>query len=584
MRSKATVLRLAHCFWGLFGPFVCGSALAQPQTKPAPTTPSPTQPAARQEDAAKGSRATSSGTWTTVEGRIVGIEDGKLVVDVGGRAGATAGLTAELWRPLRLKNPATGRTVEDRYRIGALRITEALEVMSFAEPEGEPRRPPAPGDIVVVRVERPAPAAPTPTAHAAAESAAAPAPANDADAAAVTALIESLRGKSPEQRISEMRAWIERNARNRFARSIAEELATLQRLVASRSQRETEASAAPLAPSAPVEPELLRFMRPGSGLAGEELEFGLEIGGDVRGAVLHTRHAREVAYASTRMTESGTRYWVATVPAERVQAPVLEYFIEAVRPDGTAVPMVGSPEAPLRIHTPSRPTPTPPTAHHSIASIYTDYADYNRLRGNDWLSQTEGFFGMRFQELGVRAVRTGFGVYRGQGGSIQELDIEKLDPRAVGLTYGYLEGEIGVSRIVSIVGRLSVGLGEDGVTGGGQAHLRIGNDLETNLLVGGEVLGGIGLRGTAQLELSPKGLVPVMIRTEVTNQPAGIAAHSLGPNPTTAQAASDVGGRIILQAGYRIVPALVVFGRVSGEGRTINHAGPGFGGGFTFEW
>lgn len=560
---------------GLFALLAPATALAQP--KPAPATPLSARPAAT------ASTASSSATaaWTTVEGRVVGVEDGKFVVDVGARAGATAGLTAELWRPLKLKNPATGRTVEDRYRIGALRITEVLDVMSFAEPEGESRRPPAPGDIIVVRVERPAPATPPPPRGASESAAPAPTPSTDPDAAAVTTLIESLHGKRPEERITEMRAWLGRNARNRFARSIAEEVATLQRLMADRAEQR---SVAPIAPRVPVEPELLRFMPPGSGLAGEALEFGVEIGGDVRGAVLHTRHAREVAYASTRMTESGTRYWVATVSAERVQAPVLEYFIEAVRPDGTTVPMVGSPESPLRIPTPDRPTPAPPIAHHSVASIYTDYADYNRLRGNDWLSQTEGFFGMRFQDLGVRAVRTGFGVYRGQGGSIQELDVDGLPPRAVGLTYGYLEGEIGVSRNVSFVGRLSAGLGEDGVTGGGQAHLRIGSDLETNLLVGGEVLGGIGLRGTAQLELSPKGLVPVMIRTEVTNQPAGVAARSLAPNPTTAQAASDVGGRIILQAGYRIVPALVVFGRVSGEGRTINHAGPGFGGGFAFEW
>jgi hypothetical protein len=113
-------------------------------------------------------------------------------------------------------------------------------------------------------------------------------------------------------------------------------------------------------------------------------------------------------------------------------------------------------------------------------------------------------------------------------------------------------------------------------------HLRIGNDLETNLLVGGELLGGIGLRGMAQLELAPQGKLPVVLRTEVTNQPAGVATEStaVGVSSDT----SEVGGRAIVQVGYRILDPLVVFGRVSYEGRTIVHAGPGFGGGASLEW
>lgn len=568
MRSRA------HLAAPLAALLISAEAFGQPAAKAEPGPP------AKPKEAQAPSVPVS---WTTVEGRIVGVEDGKLIVDVGARIGATAGLTAELWRPLKVKNPVTGRLVEDRYRIGALRLTEALDVMSFAEPEGEQRRPPSPGDIIVVRVPAVARGAQGAAARAVPEAAAAPLPAADPDAAAVTLLLESLRGKSPEARIREMKAWVGKNPRNRFVPSITEELTTLQRLVVER-QAPRAAGAPPLAAPLPVEPGLLHFLPPRRGLEGERLELGVELSGDVRGAVLHTRHAREVAYASTRMEAAGRRFWVGTVPAERVRDPVLEYFIEAVRPDGSTLALVGDAERPLRIATPEKPRPKPPLSHTSVASIYTDYADYNRLRGNDWLSQTEGYFGMRLADLGVRAVRTGFGVYRGKGGSIFELDVQELTPRAAGLTYGYLEGELGVSRIVSFIGRLSVGLGQGGVTGGGQAHLRIGSDIETNLVVGGEVLGGIGLRGDAQLELSPKGLVPVMIRTEVTNQPAGVASEGLTGGASVARRASDVGGRVILQAGYRIVPSFVVFGRISGEGRTINHAGPGFGGGFAFEW
>ena len=47
-----------------------------------------------------------------------------------------------------------------------------------------------------------------------------------------------------------------------------------------------------------------------------------------------------------------------------------------------------------------------------------------------------------------------------------------------------------------------IGLEDDGVNGGAQALLRIGNDRDTNLSIGGEVLGGIGLRGITELQLA----------------------------------------------------------------------------------
>jgi hypothetical protein len=64
--------------------------------------------------------------------------------------------------------------------------------------------------------------------------------------------------------------------------------------------------------------------------------------------------------------------------------------------------------------------------------------------------------------------------------------------------------------------------------------------------------------------------VPIVLRSEVTNQPAGTG--------------SDVGVRLIGQVGYRILPHLVLAGRVSYQGRTINHAGPGVGAAVGYAW
>jgi hypothetical protein len=188
----------------------------------------------------------------------------------------------------------------------------------------------------------------------------------------------------------------------------------------------------------------------------------------------------------------------------------------------------------------------------------------------------------------VRAVRSGFGVYRGRGGSLEELDELELRAREVGLTYGYLEGEFGSAR-VSVIARGIFGLRDDGVAGGAQALLRIGSDKETNLVIGGEVIGGIGLRGITQLELAVFEKVPIMFRTEVTNQPAGVAVDGGQPEPGSASPgvsveSAEVGARAIAQVGYELTRGFVVAGRGSYQGRTINHAGPGFGGAVSYTW
>ena len=97
-----------------------------------------------------------------------------------------------------------------------------------------------------------------------------------------------------------------------------------------------------------------------------------------------------------------------------------------------------------------------------------------------------------------------------------------------------------------------------------------------------EALGGIGVRSIAQLELAAFARVPILFRTEVTNQPAGEGDHALGEGVATQ--GTDLGARGIAEVGYELVDGLVVRGRGSFQGRTINHAGPGFGGGVGYTW
>jgi len=474
--------------------------------------------------------------------------------------------------------------------------------LSLARPEGKLQEPAQPGDIVVLRrrasalralppkstaVDTPAESAPQVTAPPAAPSAsvasasaedggagreAEPGPTGN-DATAVSALFDRLRGASVTRRVLAYEAYVSQHPRGKYAVVLYEEAAHLRRLVALENSSDGRRKSV-----------LRNWSPPSEARSHTPLTIALEVSNAPVAAVIHSRNSGEVAYHTAPMRRVGEGYFSATIEAERLHAPRLEYFVEGVNADGQAMVVLGSAEEPQSVAVADVPLPKRPVRQPATVTVSTDYADWNNFKGNDVVWQTEGSVGMRFQDVGLRAARTGFGVYRGTGGSLAELDQLKLSGRSVGLTYGYLEGEFGLSHFTSIIGRLVIGMEDDGVNGGAQALLRIGNDRETNLTIGGEALGGIGLRGITELQLASFARVPILFRTEVTNQPAGAASGGLKGSVGVASGQGEVGARAIAQVGYRFLPDLVISARGSYQGRTINHAGPGFGGAVTYQW
>ncbi len=526
-----------------------------------------------------------------LQGWVVALDGADVVIDLGTKAGAVTGDSLELWRPIKVKHPVTGKMVTDKFLIGRVRITQVREVVSLARPEGTLLRDVAVSDVVILRKAASAPApklkpwAPT-SGTPSAKPSATPAPPGsivpmgpppidptltptvaDPEAEDLTRVFEELQGTPPEVRAQRYEAFVKKWPAGRFAKVLLEEATALRKGTASSKEDVATKS----------------FARPTEVLVGTPLTFGIELAGHAIGAVLHVRGATDTTYTSLPMKPAGTGYFRVVVPAAALRPPFVSYFVEAVFPDGKSAPVEGTPTEPHRLGIVDAKAGSPAT-YERVFAIWTDYADYNRLRGNDYAWQTEGFFGLRFGDVGLRAARSGFGVFKGAGGSILELDktTPAKNPRAVGLTYGYIEAEAGLSPFWGLVGRAVIGLGKDGVTGGVQGFLRIGNDKRTNMMLGGEFLGGIGLRGIAHFELAVFPKVPVALRAEVTNQPAGTSPALYDPEATTQTA--DVGVRFVGQVGYRFTPAFTVHVRGSYQARNIYHGGPGFGGGATIAW
>jgi hypothetical protein len=525
-----------------------------------------------------------------ITGVVVTIDSGDLVLDLGAEQGIREGQVVEIWRPLTLRHPVTGKRIADRFKIGTLVIGQVRPSIALATPSDDLSREAQAGDVIVVRGAGAPPTSPPapgrapvvlapPAPHEGSPKPGGPAPASDPEAAALAAMFDGLRGATLSVRIRAYEEYTRSRPRSRFAPVLYEEAQALRAIYAGAKRGDGGENAR----TGPPPPRLRGFVPPEEVRANEPLRVAVELA-DASGAVLHARLPGEGTFVSTPMTAVGAGYFAAQVPAAKVTGTELELFIEGTDASGAATPVVGTPDTPTTVSVRPPPRPRAPEDRRSSVFVLTDYASYNRLEGNDVAWQTEGYFGQRFGDEGVRALRTGFGVYRGVGGTLEELDERGLDGRKVGLTYGYLETELGVVPSFAFVARAVVGLLDDGVSGGGQLQVRIGSDLATNLVLGGELLGGIGLRSFAQLELNTFRRFPIVLRSEVTNQPAGAGPSEDDVGPNIAQGDGEIGARGIAQLGFRIVPQLVVAARGSFQGRTINHAGPGAGLGVGYEW
>jgi hypothetical protein len=491
---------------------------------------------------------------------VVAIDAGELVVDVGAARGVHDGDLVELWRPVRLRHPVTGQLLVDRFRIGTLRLTQVRSTLSLAVIEGAVSRPPAAGDVVVL-AERPRePTVPVltseprpPVSPPSASSANPYAAPLDPDGQALGELMSTLAGSDPASRTMAYETFVRAHPKSRFVKVLREEVAALRATHEATPQKNHQWSS----------PKLERVR------AGEPQQFAVELDPQFVGAVVHVRRKGTAAYRSLPMASLGPRYWAATLPGDAMTDAGMEYFVEGVPKETPAVALIGTAEEPRAVEVDAMPGSAKPPGTLAQVTLQSEYASFNTKRANDYVWQTEGSVGWRLHDQGIRAVRSGFGILRGEGGSLKNLDELGKDPTAVGLTYGYIEAEVTLSSSTSLIARPILGLRDNGITGGAQGFIRIGNDLRTNLSIGGEILGSVGQRGIVQLDWRTVPRVPIVLRTEVTTQPAS---------------SGDVGARAIAQVGYQLTNELVLAVRGSYQGRTINHAGPGAGLAASYQW
>lgn len=522
---------------------------------------------------------------------VVQVDGQDIVIDLG-QAQLPASLELTVYRPLEVRHPITGKRIRDRFAIGVVRVVQPGERLSIARAAGKPAQPFAVGDVVESATAPPPPPPPSPTqqqvpsaqpAQAAPSSTPATQPGGLPDpttAASDRVLLLHWRAtlnQPPDRRVGIFLAYLQQHPSTPFREALQREIAYLRAIDAQlRSDASTRAAAA----ATHHEPSLIEMAPLTSAEAGKPVQLAALLRAvNVRAVLLHVRSldARPQRYRTQPMLLDARGHARTRVPGELVRAPGIAYFVELVGDDGRSYPALGSAAAP-KIAIVRGPAPEPPRRERATrVKVSSELVSFDGTSGRDYFFINEGDFLYRVRRGALYGVRIGYGTLHGEGGTVEQLDVLRLDPEPAGFSYGFFETELELHRLFGLAARGTIGLGRpdepasqrNGLTGGFQLRARIGEADGTHLRLAGEVMPEIGQRAYLGLAWEAIRDVPMATEIVVTDQPVN---------------SDELAVRLIYELGYRFTDRVAIALRPSYQLRTIRHAGPGIGMAATFDW
>ena len=530
---------------------------------PAQAQSAPATPRSRTEEPRASTKTPlqSVQTANALSATVVALDGDQLVIDLG-RAQLREGAVLTLYRTIEVKHPTSGAQLRDRFPNGTVRVLQVGEALSIVKPETTPPRPPLVGDRVEAEGKKVAPRS------------CEQCEVMEAAQRTILEVFGKTLGKTPEERIAIFKAHLQRDPSTPFRAWLEYEMKYFAsgRFVASMT-RQAQGSF-DTAVQGLVKVGILSHAQ-----AGLPVEFGVYVPPEmqVRGITVLLSHSDGTQGYTPRAVSLDERgQGRLRIPAEFVRAPGFSYFVEANLADNRTIPVLASASQPERCTV--APVALAPTEHDlSRVRAVSEYVSFDRLSGRDYYYLFEGDFLLRLTTRVLEGVRLGYGHYRGEGGTVKDLDERHLAPHPAAFTYGYIEAVFALHELVALLPRLEVGLGrprDETSTGsrvrpGGQLRVRIGRERGTALILGGESTPEIGQRAFVGLNLGLIEKIPLAFEVHVTDQPVNT---------------NELGVRAVFEAGYRPNKVFALAARASYQGRTIDHAGPGLGIAATFGW
>ncbi len=502
-------------------------------------------------------------------GAVTKIEEREIYVNLGAGRGLVKGGAIRIKRPVALKHPVTRKTITDWVPLGSAKLTAVGRQLSMAVLDADLVAQVRVGDraevyVVIVETQEEQPLEP--------EYAAQPEeklPEVDPETAAILGLWRQMSGQPLDARIAAWERFLAANPRTKFAASLREDIAELRRVRDAIRGGEAAFESPVLGGLDHAAPE---HAAPGESAA---LAFLVEDPDTLSTAWLHYRKAGAISYKRALLAREGDLYLRGAIPAEVVDAPGVEYFVEVARTDGTIGTAVGTPQEPMQVQV-ERPSIATAFAggdgrsRATIRSSVLDFATFDARGGDrtDFFTMVEADFAYRVTGW-LSAVRSGFGAVHGRGGFADRVYTDDTPAPIVGFNYGYGEVEVQhPSQRVGLALRGIGGVGREGFGLGVEGRLRVGDPDTTNVTLGSSRIAELGFLSELRLQVEAIHRTPLGFTVAVTDQPNE----------------GDLGMLFAADVGWRLLDWLAPTVRLSYQARTVIHSGAGAGIGLVFGW
>lgn len=536
----------------------------------------------------------ATGDDKPVEGVIVKVADGEVILDLGHREGLPDDARVRVYRRVEVTHPVTGKKVVDRFPIGTMRLSKVGQRLSIATNAESLERLPSVGDFVVFDAAPAAPKASAPpngsgrasadasaksTAESTAKTLAAAEDCNcqpsevDPALAAVDKAFQRSLGRTLTERIDIWSKFLAQHPDTPYATEIDRELTWLRQRRKQRREASEELFAnsqqskvTPLEGSVAV-PETIS---PGQPL---EIVATFDEPARVQQVRLLTRRDGQPGYDEHLMERAGDRNWRVELDQEAERSGEIKYFVEAVRDDNELQTISGSAPEPKLVTVRRRADDPAERADRSKATALFEYVNFKSGAGTDEYLRFESDYRYWIGAGILDALAVGVGIFDGAGGSVEAIERgEKA--RDLSVSYGFAELQFGLGEYVGVSGRLLVGDRQsDSLTSfddtfGLRSELRLGRRDDTRLELGYAYTDGIGNEAWIKLAVDEIERIPMSGEVVVTNLPVG----------------EDLGVMLTYASGYQFTDWFALMARVGWNARTITYQGPTVGLGTELNW
>jgi hypothetical protein len=567
---------------------------------------------------------------------VLAVDGADLYVDLGARDGVGAGAQLELLHEIVAKDPATGKTLHDRFALGTLTVSKSGDGLSVAHADAELAKRVLVGDHVRLVSAKKTFVDPWEEQVEASRANAPQVPVKGQLAVDHATLAreawQATLGKAPEQRIARWQELEAADPKTPYRKAIDAEIKSLERQIVDRDQalaaaRSTTDDRAPrvsqlaaeldreVAESHPMVPHEVGVIQvaaidravPGRPIG---LAFLVAVPSKVGRAFLYVRAHGDPGFHRSELVRDGDAYMRGTIDGALVRDPSVDWYVEVVPPsargvegDEDAEPVIGSQQVPRSIAIDEDVTEPPPAEGRSHVDVHLDYVDFDGglSQGYDQYYQAEADFMYRFLDP-IYSVRLGFGTLTGLGGPKQIIDASdtctNTDPnngalgyrcKRVTFSYVYSEYEIRIRKNVALMLRPQIGVLTTDVMPGESATRCQSRDVS-----GCQFLTGIG--GRVKLRLGEEQATNLVLAAGFSRGvgtlleaayhwlPAPVVPIQISVQVTDQPVIEDFGVRLIGDVGYKRLGWFYPSVRVSYQARSLVHTGVSGGMALNFDW